>query len=300
VSVEPVHVVEGDVNLKTGGNVIFLGTVIVKGNVDDGFKVKAAGNIEVMGNVGKSEMDAEGDVIVHQGIAGKGEGMVKAGRGVWSKFIENANIEAGDMVVASDGIINSHVDANQRIICQGKRATIVGGHLRAAEEIHAKTLGSVAGSETILEVGFDPKSKEQLVELTTRLEEIDQELDKIEQDILTIKKLQEKKKKLEPEKVAYLKEINGRKKSLESEKQEKGEEVEELQHYLSSLKVKGRISASDRVFSGVVLYIKNASLVVRSEYKSVTFVNEQDDIRVTKYIKPEEDYAKPENAASTD
>ncbi len=301
ISVEPIYVVQGDVNLKTGGNVIFLGTVIVKGNVDDGFKVKAAGNIEIMGNVGKSELDAEGDVIVHQGITGKSEGFVRAGRGVWSKFIENARIESGDLVVASDGIINSQVDANQRIMCQGKRATIVGGHLRAAEEIHAKTLGSVAGSETILEVGFDPKSKERLYELNTRMEEIEEELDKIMQDMATIKKLKAKSsKKLPKEKLAYLKEITEKKTKLEQEKAEKQDEIEELQQYLSSLKVKGRISASERVFSGVKLSIKEATLEVRNEYKSVTFVNEKDDIKVTKYIKPEEDYSRPNNAASTD
>lgn len=300
LNVEPVYVVEGDVNLKTGGNVIFLGTVIVKGNVEDGFKVKAAGNVEVMGNVGKSEIDAEGDVIVHQGINGKGEGSVKAGRGVWSKFIENAHIDAGDIVVASDGIINSHVTANQRIICQGKRATIVGGHLRAAEEIHAKTLGSVSGSETIIEVGFDPKSKERLVELTERLEEIEEESDKIAQDILTIKRLKDKKKNLPEEKMQYLKEVTAKKNQLIAEEAELRKEVEELQTYLSSLKVRGRISAAERVFPGVVLYIKNASLPVRSEYKTVTFINEKDDIRVTKYIKLEEDYSKPDNAASTD
>jgi hypothetical protein len=300
LNVEPVYVVEGDVNLKTGGNVIFLGTVIVKGNVEDGFKVKAAGNVEVMGNVGKSEIDAEGDVIVHQGINGKGEGSVKAGRGVWSKFIENAHIDAGDIVVASDGIINSHVTANQRIICQGKRATIVGGHLRAAEEIHAKTLGSVSGSETIIEVGFDPKSKERLVELTERLEEIEEESDKIAQDILTIKRLKDKKKNLPEEKMQYLKEVTAKKNQLIAEEAELRKEVEELQTYLSSLKVRGRISAAERVFPGFVLYIKNASLPVRSEYKTVTFINEKDDIRVTKYIKLEEDYSKPDNAASTD
>jgi len=299
INVEPVYVVEGDVNLKTGGNVIFLGTVIVKGNVEDGYKVKAAGNIEVMGNVGKSEIDAEGDVIVHQGITGKSRGIVHAGKGVWSKFIENAHIEAGELVIASDGIINSHVSANQRIICQGKRATIVGGHLRAAEEIHAKTLGSVAGSETILEVGFDPKSKERLVELNTRIEEIREELDHIKQDMFTIKKLKDKRKnKLPKEKLDYLKQISAKKGNLDEELLELQAEMEQLQHYLSSLKVKGRISAAERVFTGVVLYIKDASLPVRSEYKSVTFINEDDQIRVTKYIKPEEEYKTPENAAS--
>ena len=162
INVEPIYVIQGDVNLKSGGNVIFLGTVLVKGSVDDGFKVKASGNIEVLGNVGKAELDAEGDIIVHQGITGKGGGSIRSGKSIWAKFIENGIIEASDFVVASDGIINSNVVANKKIVCQGKRATIVGGSLKAAEEIHAKAFGSVAGSETILEVGYDPHSKEKL------------------------------------------------------------------------------------------------------------------------------------------
>ncbi|MFQ3547363.1 MAG: FapA family protein, partial [Termitinemataceae bacterium] len=141
INVEPVYTVQGDVNLRTG-NIIFLGTVIITGNVEDGFSVKAAGNIEVHGTVEKAELDAEGDIIVHQGITGKSSGFVRAGKSIWARFIENAIVEAGNMVVVSDGIINSQVDAEKRIICQGKRANIVGGHLRASEEIHAKVLGS--------------------------------------------------------------------------------------------------------------------------------------------------------------
>jgi uncharacterized protein (DUF342 family) len=158
INVEPIFVVEGDVNLKTG-NILFLGTVMVKGNVEDGFSVKAAGNIEVTGSVGKCDLDAEGDIIVHQGIAGKTTGKVLSGHSVFARFIENATVEAAENVVVSDGIINSTIIANKKIICKGKRAAIVGGHLRASEEINAKILGSVSGSETILEVGYDPKEQ---------------------------------------------------------------------------------------------------------------------------------------------
>ena len=95
LNVEPVYVVPGNVNLKSGGNVVFLGTVFVKGGVEDGFKVKAAGNIEVMGNVGKCDLDAEGDIIIHQGVNGRGGGSIRAGRSVWAKFIENSVVDTG-------------------------------------------------------------------------------------------------------------------------------------------------------------------------------------------------------------
>ena len=115
INVEPIYTVQGNVNIKTG-NIIFLGTVIVTGSVEDGFSVKAEGNIEIRGTVEKAELDAEGDIIVAQGITGRSGGMIRAGRSIWARFIENAHVEAGNMVVVSDGIINSHVNAYKRKI----------------------------------------------------------------------------------------------------------------------------------------------------------------------------------------
>jgi uncharacterized protein (DUF342 family) len=66
ISVETVMVIPGDVGVATG-DINSFGSVIVKGNVEDGYTVKSAGNVEIMGNVGKSTIETPGDVIVHQG-----------------------------------------------------------------------------------------------------------------------------------------------------------------------------------------------------------------------------------------
>ncbi len=290
INVEPIYVVEGDVNLKSGGNVIFLGAVVVKGSVDDGYKVKAAGNIEVMGNVGKSEIDAEGDVIVHQGINGKSGGVVKAGKGVWTKFIENAHVQAGEIVVASDGIINSSVDADKKIICQGKRATIVGGHLRAAEEIHAKTLGSISGSETILEVGYDPKSVARITELEEKLQEYQAELDELALNLSTLENLKKVKKELPEEKEQYYVELVEKRELVNEKKDVLENEKDEIESYLASLKTVGKVSASDKVYPGVIVIIKEVALKIRSDFKATTFILEKDKVKSTKYEKLEEDY----------
>ncbi len=291
INVEPIYVVNGDVNLKNSGNVIFLGTVLVKGSVTDGFKVKASGNIEVMGNVGKAELDAEGEIIIHQGVNGKSAGMIRAGKGVWSKFIENAIVDAGEVVVATDGIINSRVDANKKIICQGKRATIVGGILRAVEEIHAKTLGTVAGSETILEVGYDPKKKERLIKLEQEITKLDKELDEINLNLATLQRHLKVKKELPEDKKAYYEELLEQQKKLTDEKGTLEEETLDIKEYLEELKISGKISASSRVFPGVKISIKDAYLEIKSEYKAVTFINEDRLIKVTKYQDLEEDYS---------
>ena len=134
-------------------------------------------------------IDAEGDILVHQGIAAKTEGKVRCGKSLYSKFIEHAHVDAGEYVVVTDGIVHSYVDANKMILCQGKRAQIVGGRLRASEEINSKILGSVAGTETLLEVGYDPRSKERLVALEEEKRVVEKSLEEVDLNIKTLENL---------------------------------------------------------------------------------------------------------------
>ncbi len=291
VNVEPVLTVPGDVNLKTG-NILFLGTVIVDGNVDDGFSIKAAGNIEVKGSVGRCDLDAEGDIIVHQGITSKNAGKIVCGHSVWSKFIENSSVEAGELVVVSDGIINSNIVAIKKVICKGKRASIVGGHVLAAEEINAKTLGSVAGSETILEVGYDPKSKQNYDALETKKAELEKDLEDIDLNLGSLENIKKAKKTLPEERQKYYEELTARKRDVVADLTETKKELESLKAYLSQLKINGKICASTTVFPGVKVLIKDALLEVKSEFKAVTFIAEGNLVKVTKYEEPEDDFTR--------
>jgi uncharacterized protein (DUF342 family) len=286
LNVEPIYVVPGNVDIKTG-NIIFLGNVIISGNVEDGFSVKAAGNIEVKGTVERAELDAEGDIIVHQGITGKSSGMIKAGRSLWARFIENATIEAGNMVVVSDGIINSQVAANNRIICQGKRAHVVGGHLRATEEINAKILGSpTSGTETICEVGFDPKSKEQMDRYCIQRNDLEKELEEIQLNLQTLITLKKQHQSLPEDKELYLQELMDTRNDMIEERRRINEEIEKLQEVFNRQKNRGKISASAKVYPGVRIAIRDIKEDVRSEYRAVTFILENGLIRVTNYEEP--------------
>ena len=300
INVEPVYTVEGDVNLKTG-NIIFLGTVIVKGSVEDGFCIKAAGNIEVNGTVAKAELDAEGDIIIHQGINGKSGGSIRAGRSLWSRFIENAFIEAGNMVVASDGIINSHINAQSRIICEGKRAHVMGGCLRASEEINAKVLGNpTSGTETICEVGFDPKAKEELNRLQEAKAAAEKQLEEIKLNLQTLINIKKQRKTLPEDKIAYMQELMDTRQTLMADLKKTDEDIVKTKEILNSMNVRAKVSASAKVYPGVRIMIRDARDEVRTEYKAVTFILEDGLIRVTKYEEPDEDTKKGIDGFTTD
>lgn len=288
INVEPIYTIPGDVNLRTG-NILFLGTVIIRGNVEDGFSVKAAGNIEVFGSVGKCVIDAEGDIVVHQGIAAKTEGKIRCGKNLYSKFIEHAHVDAGENVIVTDGVVHSFVDANRMILCQGKRAQIVGGRLRASEEINSKILGSVAGTETLLEVGYDPRSKERLVALDAEKKSVEKALEEVDLNIKTLENLLRVQKKLPPEKAQYLAEQSEKRSELLRRLEEVVREIGQLNSHLASLTTIGKISASERVYPGVKLAIKSAGLAVRTEFKFVTFFLQGGEVKVTKYEAFDED-----------
>jgi uncharacterized protein (DUF342 family) len=292
INVEPVFTVEGDVNLKTG-NIIFLGTVIVTGNIEDGFTVKAAGNIEVRGTVSRAELDAEGNILLYQGVNGKGGGKIHAGKTIFSRFIENANVEAGDTVVVTDGIINSYVDAIKSILCMGKRANIMGGRLRAGEEISANVLGNpTSGTETVFEVGYDPNSVKELERLFSEKSMAEGELDTVKLDLQTLVNAKKQRKNLPEDKEAHLQELMERRQVLEDDLKKVIEDITKIQEYMNEMQVRGRVSAAKKVYPGVKIMIREAKEDVRTEYRATTFIMENGLVRATRYEEPEDDIAK--------
>ncbi|MDR2192880.1 MAG: FapA family protein [Treponema sp.] len=289
INVEPVFVVEGNVCLKTG-NIIFLGTVVITGNVEDGFSVKAAGNIEVKGTVERAELEAEGDISVAQGITGKTIGHVKAGKSIWARFIENAIIDAGDMVVVSDGIINSQVDAYKRIVCQGKRARIVGGRLRASEEINAQIIGSSSGTtETICEVGIDPKIKEAIEQLMIDKSTCEKELEGVQAELQELINIKAQRKSLPEDKEFLLNELMDQRNTLTAELQNIDKEITKKQEEQNEVKTRGRVSAANMIYAGTKIIIRDVVTDIRNEYRSATFILENNLIRAVKYEEPDKD-----------
>jgi len=290
VNVETVYTINGDVDLKSG-NQFFLGTIVIMGNVEDGFSVKATGNIEVRGNVGKAEISAEGDIIVHQGITGKGAGVVTAGKNLWAKFVENAQIFAGDNVIVTQSIINSEITAEKRIVCAGgKHAAIIGGHYRACEEINAKTIGSLTGgAETVLEVGSDPKSKARMDELDAKLKLLQRQLDELDKNIYTLNETKRQRKTLSDDKQAVLDELTHKRDEIASEAGSIKSEYDTLQTYLNNLKVRGKVSVSGRIYPGTKVIIRDIHEDIKNEYKGLTFYLENMMIKTTRYEEVEDE-----------
>lgn len=297
ITVQPLLQLDG-VNIKTG-NIKFLGTVIVKGNVEDGFNVDASGDIEVSGTVGKCRVNAGGDIIVQQGVFGKDGGYITGKKSLWAKFIQAARVEVENSVIVTDSIMSSEVTAMKSIILNGKKAQIIGGHLFATEEIAAKNIGSPGGgAETILEVGFDPRAKQRLDELQEKQGNLIKELENTDLDISTLENQKKIRRTLPKDKEENLIKLKERREQISSESAEMTTEIEKLQKHLRELKVVGKVKASGTVYAGVKIYVRDVLDEVHNEVSSVTFYYENSFVKRGKYEPPVADVKEP-NGYST-
>lgn len=269
VSVEPIKYLDA-VNVKTG-DIKFVGTVIIKGSVEDGYSVEAT-NIEVNGIVDKSRLEATGNIIVRQGIFGKGEGYIKAGKSLWAKFINDTTVEVEENVIVNDSIVNSNVTAMRNIILRGKKAQIIGGHLLATEEICAKKIGSPGGgTETILEVGIDPRAKKRLEELQKQQSDATKEYENNDLDIQNLEQQKKLRKRLPQDKEDKLTTLKQRNKLISDNLDEMNKEIDTIQDHLRELKAIGKVKVESDVYSGVKVYIRDVLDEVKMDTKGVTF-----------------------------
>ena len=293
IIVDTVLLIPGSVDASTG-NVNVLGSVKIEGNVEDGYSVTAQGRIEVAGYVGRANLDAGGDIIVSRGVNG-GEsdeyGHIIAGKSIWSSFIQNARVEAGEFVIVSSGIVNSNVVSQRKVLCKGRRAKIVGGHIKALDEVNAVILGSAGGAETRIEVGFDPKVSEELQELLNNKSEIESRYDSAELNFKGIRHQAEiQGGNLPEDKVKQLKQLRLEYNRLHAELRSVDEEIHRKREYQESLQSNGRISAAKKVLGGVILKIHDVEYVVRESYEgSVTFILEDGYVRTVSFHDIEED-----------
>ncbi len=287
IQVEPVFEVSGDVDLTTG-DINFPGNVIVYGNVNDTFKVYSGANVEVKGNIGKASVVAEGNIIVRQGIQGKDEAKVVCAGDLYAKFIERANVKADGYVIVSEVILHSNIECRKKVLVHGgKRSQIAGGRVRALYEVNAKYVGAEAYTETHVETGIDPTAENRIAEIVKRREEINKEWPEIKNQVSNLSMMMGRGT-LSPEKQNLFNVLTLKNNELKQEMDSLEENLRQLQEYMEGLGKDAKISVSKTVYPGVKIKIKSDVLIVKNDYKFVTFYREAGLIKIAPYEKAKE------------
>lgn len=278
IAVEPVYEVGGDVDFASG-NIDFVGDVVIRGAVTSGFKVRAGGNVEIYGVVEAATVEAGGNILVRQGIAGADRALVQAQGSVMARYIENARVIAGQDVVATDSIIQARVSAGRTVRAEGKKGAIVGGHVQARDEISARVIGSSLATQTVLEVGTDPLLREEYRVLAKEYREKKKSLETMAQNLQVLQKGLLAENLSDKRRLALLKMLQDYK-ALAAEVRQMEERYKALEEEFNRSQ-HGRIKVFDVVYPGVHVCMGKAMYTVNDPIKNAMFVLESGDIRLT-------------------
>lgn len=163
-----------DVNLATG-DVSYIGSVLVEGNVSSGSKIRAGGDVVVKGFVEAAEIQSGGCVFLRQGMNAAGSGTVHAAKDVIGYFFEGAKVFAGGDI-RGDYFLNSNIHAEGEIFVTGKKGSFVGGSAFAERGLHAHSVGNQAGVVTYVKLGVIERIIKKEDELNRKICKINQEL----------------------------------------------------------------------------------------------------------------------------
>ncbi|MCE5284760.1 MAG: FapA family protein [Pelosinus sp.] len=267
--------IKGDVGVSTG-NVEFVGSVIVRGSVQQDFSVIAKGDVEVYGTVSGGIVEGK-SVVIKMGIQGMHRGHIKAAENVVAKFMENATVYAGNDVIVSDVILHSRVNAAKKVIVEGKRGLITGGTISAGEEIRAQSVGTPMATATGLEVGVNPVLREEYQKLRVDLKKVEQSLEQTQKALTILKAINPSD--LSPDKREMLLKLTKAQFNLVGQAENMRKRTVELENALEEMKY-GRIKVAKELYPGVKAVIGTLIKPIREPLKFVSLYAEDGEIKV--------------------
>ncbi|MEJ5230216.1 MAG: FapA family protein [Pseudothermotoga sp.] len=177
VNVRNVLVIDKDLGYDTG-NIDFNASVIIRGNAEGPFKIKAKGDVLIMGVLGEVHVSCTGSLRVQGGVFGRGKGVIEVGKEFTTKFLNEAQVFCDGDLLVEDYIMNSTVVCNGNVKVFGK-GVVIGGVVKAAGKIELSEAGSVAAVRTELSAGIDYDYEARYIKLQQSLLEILNQLSKL-------------------------------------------------------------------------------------------------------------------------
>lgn len=275
LNVTRLYVVDGDVD-QTTGDIQFYGDILITGNVYPNMKVEAYGHITIDGSVESATLISGKDIIIRNGMMGNGKGYVFAKGDVSAKFFEQTTVVAKGNINANT-ILNCNMNANKSIIVSGNRGAIIGGKVKAIENISAAAIGNKAEMDTYLEVGIDNEFPKRVIELDNLIKTLKDKINENEQKLARIYE------QLRNNQTEFLNDIRTNLLRGKIELNAKlNEQIKAREDMLDQKErsLKGTVVVTGRIFPNTNVWINGASDVMHDEIRNVTFTNKRSEIKI--------------------
>jgi len=260
------------------GNINFTGSVIIEGDVNEGMKVIASGDVTIGGFVESAMIESGGDVTIKGGIIGRKHDTeetkitdvnmsvsVNAKGNLYAKYCQYAQINCGNDIRIENQLLHSLINVKGCLKVgteEKSNGTLIGGFVKVGTHVTAGIVGATAGSNTI--VSFEHKItilKEQLLDIESRLKVDKDKTAELKAASDKLKKLP--KGKANPEMLAkVISTYQFHAKSMGEILLEKEKQEQALQSYMESV----YIEATEKLYHGVQLIVGDYNDRSRREY----------------------------------
>lgn len=260
--VDQVVTVQGDVDASVG-NITFVGDVIVKGEVLEGFKISSNANIIVAGNVNGATLEADGDIVIKKGCINS---HVMAHGSVTANFCEYSDIKCdGDL--NSTNFVVCDVYCGGTITTKGNNGGLLGGKYTCLNSVEISNLGTKNYIPTQLTIGDNALLSEEKEAVMKQIDKVKENLEKV---LLIIEFLHNKKKELAPKPLPPDKEevlgTSRRQKVLFNvEISNLNKRIEEINISLANRQYLS-VGCKGYIYPGVKIIINDAVFKAESEY----------------------------------
>ncbi|NTS77688.1 DUF342 domain-containing protein [Catenovulum sp. SM1970] len=194
----------------SSGHIDFEGGVVVTGDVGEGMRLKATGDVTITGFIDNAQVEVAGDLTVAGGIVGRKladdanfetEPMhcsVKATGTIAAKYAQYAELIAGRDIEVISQII--HCRATAKRVFGGQidkpAAKLVGGHFYVQQQVSFATIGSPASTHTYIHLFEQYRHQlEQITEAQKRIKHEEEKIIAIKQSWQKVKRLPDSAKK---------------------------------------------------------------------------------------------------------
>lgn len=222
IQVFATYEINESISMKTG-NVDFVGSVVIKGDVPSGFTIKAQGDIKIFGMVEAATVISGSSIYISEGLAGMKRGNLKAAKDIHIGYINQGTAYAKNDIFVENSILHSDTFAGNELISE--KGNIIGGTHFAGKGIKAKDIGNRLNTKTEINFGINKSNDQQEQALTLEEKQAQATLIEIDETIKTlasntdennpklrINMLRQRNKRIQIE--AKIKDLNGQIKQL--------------------------------------------------------------------------------------
>lgn len=259
-SVQETLKMDGDIDVSTG-NIDFIGDVVIRGDVREGFKVSAGKTITIYGGVFGAQIVADGKIQIRNGSIGS---TITSGSSVEMDFAENTSINCCELL-KSRSLYFCDVFCKGEISVTAGNGSIVGGRVISTKNLSANNIGSKNYTPTTVIIGDNAIMLEEKEKILAEIAQLTLDEEKCAKIIEFLNQKQDNLGKLTKEKVDYLNSALKTVLRARHEKNRLSKRVEEIDIYLQTkqnlyvtckkeLNPGSKIVINDSVFNVNMLY----------------------------------------------